>query len=455
MLYKKIMIAFVGCTPVLSFAQNTVKLTTGATWSCTNNAVVTFENIDLENDGSIDLSSGDGIFRFSGIAQNTISGSGTLILDKLEIAKTGNAKLLLNRNLDVIGSVSFVSGLIDLNTKMLSLHGTGVLLGENENSRIVGANGGFVHRIQLLNAPSSLNPGNLGAVFTSSQNLGTTIIRRGHQSQVNSYGIGNSIFRYYDIIPANNTALNATLRFQYFDAELNGLDESVLELWKSNDNMHWSSQGFTGRDAGANYVEKTGISDFSRRTLSSLNNPLPLVWGTLNVQCIDNTTQISWETLQESNTRSFIVQRSNSSGAWTDIATQPAAGQSNAKLQYIYTDLQSGNHFYRIVQTDLDGRSTFSRVLHIDCTDKNYFRVYPNPVIQNKVQVAVYANAGLKALILTVYDSKGVLVKQQQAKLQAGMNYLPVDCSALPAGLYNLVITMPDGKTKNVKLVKQ
>jgi hypothetical protein len=257
------------------------------------------------------------------------------------------------------------------------------------------------------------------------------------------------------MIPANNTGINATLQFHYFDAELNGLSESSLELWKSHDNTSWSSQGFSSRNVSTNYVEKTGISDFFRQTLSSPNNPLPLVWGQVHVQCNDNNTKINWQTLQEWNTRSFIIQRSNNGSVWTDIAMQSAAGQSNSTLQYSYTDLQPGKWFYRIVQTDLDGRSTYSPVLLSDCTDKNYLRVYPNPIIQNKVQVAVYAGAGQKEIILTVYDSKGALVKQQQAKLQAGINYIPVDCSSFAPGLYNLVITLADGKIKVVKLVKQ
>ena len=117
--------------------------------------------------------------------------------------------------------------------------------------------------------------------------------------------------------------------------------------------------------------------------------------------------------------------------------------------------MQSDSRFYRIVQNDLDGRKTFSPVLQSNCTDKNYFKVYPNPVIENKVQVAVYAHAGQKEVLLTIYDNKGTLVKQQQAKLQAGINFLPVDLSTFTAGLYNLVINMPDGKIKMVKLVKQ
>jgi hypothetical protein len=82
-------------------------------------------------------------------------------------------------------------------------------------------------------------------------------------------GDGSSIQRYYDILPSNNTALNAKLRFKYFDAELNGYDENTMALWKSSDMINWSKQGFTYRDATNNYVEKTGIADFSRWTLST------------------------------------------------------------------------------------------------------------------------------------------------------------------------------------------
>lgn len=138
---------------------------------------------------------------------------------------------------------------------------------ESETSRITGDNGGVVTITQTLNAPSLVNPGNLGAIITSAQNFGSTVIRRGHQAQpvINQF----SVKRYFDINPANNSSLNATLRFGYFDAEMNGLDENSVVLWKSPDNINWNEAGVDSRSTTTNYIEKTGITDFSRWTLTT------------------------------------------------------------------------------------------------------------------------------------------------------------------------------------------
>ncbi len=210
-------------TILQSSAQNTLKVQTGAVIKNTGGAIITLQDMNLENDGTISQAPGEGGFRFSGSANNTISGTSTSLLDIMEIAKTGVAKVNLLQHLNIGSAINFTSGLIDLNGKNILLQPTALLNGESELSRITGTTDEYIELANTLNAPSSVNPGNLGAILTSAANMGSTMIRRGHQSQVNGAGAGNSIFRYYDITPANNTGLNATLRFQYFDAELNGL----------------------------------------------------------------------------------------------------------------------------------------------------------------------------------------------------------------------------------------
>jgi Secretion system C-terminal sorting domain len=126
----------------------------------------------------------------------------------------------------------------------------------------------------LQEQTAAVNPGNLGAVITSAQNLGSTTIRRGHIAASNVVASKPSINRYFDITPTNNTGLNATLRFNYFDAELNGRTEAWLGLWRSNDNGNtWTGAGFGTRDAVANFVQQTGINSFSRWTLSDNDFP--------------------------------------------------------------------------------------------------------------------------------------------------------------------------------------
>ncbi len=47
-----------------------------------------------------------------------------------------------------------------------------------------------------------------------------------------------------------------------------------LTQWKSNKNTTWTLEGFTKRDAVANYVEKKAIGSFMRWTLATIASPV-------------------------------------------------------------------------------------------------------------------------------------------------------------------------------------
>ena len=274
-----IILLLIGCV-IRSSAQGTFQATSGANIKTANNAFIVLDNMHVVNSGSFVQAMGDGTVKFTGNNDVNISGSSALTLDKLALVKTTGTKVALQQNLLVVGQVNFVSGLLDLNNSVLNLGTTGTVNGETETSRIFTFGNGYVQVINLLNAPVSANPGNLGAIITSTKNLGNVTIMRGHLAQPNVSGTTPGILRYYDILPANDNGLKATLRFQYFDIELNGLDESTLELWKQG-KRNWTNFGYTSRSAVNNYVEKTNISALSRWTLSgAVNSALK----TLNTQ---------------------------------------------------------------------------------------------------------------------------------------------------------------------------
>src|SRR5262245_61268800 len=160
-----------------------VKLTSGATLKSTGGVLVTLDNLDLQNDGILNQDAGDGRFLFKGNQTSTISGTSLPIFDIIEVGKTPGAELSLSRNIEVTSGINFTSGLFNLNNNTILLSPGGSLNGELETSRLYDTNGGYIEIITTLNAPSSENPGNLGAMISSLQNLGSTTIRRGHQSQ--------------------------------------------------------------------------------------------------------------------------------------------------------------------------------------------------------------------------------------------------------------------------------
>ena len=442
---------------VFAFTQNTLKVQSGATLKTTGGVVITLQDMNLDNDGTINQAPGEGVFRFTGNANNTISGNSSILFDIMQIAKTGAVKLSLLRNLEIGSSINFESGLIDLNSKNILLDPLALLNGESETSRIIGPAGGYVEIVKTLNAPSSINPGNLGAVISSTANLGTTTIRRGHVSQATGVGMG-SISRYFDINPTNNVALNATLRFKYFDAELGPLNEATLVMWKSTDLTNWSNQGFTSRDIVANYVEKTGIADFSRWTLSALNNALPVQFVLFNARCDENNNRaiINWKTGQEMNASHFEVQRSENGSNWTSIGTVQAAGNSNTDQSYSFTDNNpvATGAVYRIAEMDFDGKIQYTSIIRLECGKPDNWRVWPNPVNEQlfvNLSTVTGSQAGIR-----VFDNRGALVREQRNNLLPGNNQLNVDMRKLPPGTYHVVVEWGNGQSrKGVKIIKQ
>lgn len=270
------MLLLIGCG-IRSGAQGTLQVTSGAHIKTAYNAYIVFNNMHVVNNGNVAQAVGNGTIIFTGTADATISGSSSIIFDKLNIAKTTSIKVVLQQNINVVGQVNFISGLVDLTNSMLNLGTTGTVNGETETNRIFTLGTGYVQIINTLNAPVAANPGNLGAIISTTKNLGSVTIRRGHLVQTNVSGTTPGIRRYYDILPAIDNGLKVTLRLQYFDAELNVITENTLELWKQG-RRSWTNVGYTSRSADNNYVEKTGIGTLSRWTLSgTINSPLKTI----------------------------------------------------------------------------------------------------------------------------------------------------------------------------------
>lgn len=444
-------------------AQAQFTIQNSAVVSMKGNATITLWDIDLIIDGSINQQPGDGNWFFAGSGDNSIAGGNTPSFDKIYLSKSGSAKMILQQDITIASGINFSSGLIDLNNNRIFLQPAAFLSGESEVSHIIGDNGGYVEITNTLNAPTATNPGNLGALITSNQDLGATIVRRGHSSQTGAGASANSILRYYDILPANDVALNATLRINYFDAELNGLDESTLVLWKSPDQTHWTDVGFTGRDASANYVETSGLADLSRWTLSTMSNPLPVKFTSFTVECLDGSARIVWKTAQEENSSRFDIQKSTDGSQWQTIGHLAAAGNSSVQKDYSFMDAgatsgppsgTSGTAFYRVVEFDLDGSPTYSPIAAANCGIPGADPVvYPNPVA-NTCWITLNAPR-TSVLKIEIVDAGGATRQTQIASLSQGSNKIDIDLRALSPGLYILHLQWENGlRTKIIKIEK-
>ena len=366
---KLILSTIITCLILQSFAQLNVGST--AHWVTTGNATIVVSDMNLVNDGTIEA--GTGSFKFTGTQNATISGTSVPSFYIVELATTNNARVLLNRNINVGSSIIFISGQLDLNGNNILLSTGANISGETELNRITGPNGGFVEITQNLNSPNGSNPGNLGAFITSSSNLGSVTIRRGHTPQ-NGTGLANSINRYYDIIPTNNSDLNATLRLKYLDAELNDQTETGLVIYQSIDGgAKWNNLSQTTRSFNSNYVEKTGIGSLALQTLANdvltANGVTGLLFTGQRKKPAE--VQLKWTSQTETNLTGYQLQRrldtelDFSDRGFVNTLAPNGNSISSINYQYIDANAHTGISYYRLKMISTDNSFTYSEEIQV------------------------------------------------------------------------------------------
>jgi len=455
---NKFTILLVAMQLIAAAAHAQLYVQSGAIVGTTGKAIVTLQNVDLQNNGTISQAA-TGKFVFNGTVNNNISGSSTTAFDTLEIAKTGTGKLLLAQNAGINGAVLFTAGLIDLNNKNIILQPSAILKNETEATHITGVNGGsVVISGPAPNNPVGYNPGNLGASISTTQNMGVLQIWRSHQPKLNPANAAfTGIQRSYLIMPDNNTGLNAILRFYYLDAELNGKNENTLTLWRSEDGVNWNLAGIDMRNTVGNYVEKYGIASFSTWTLTDALNALPIKLVSYATICNNNIVTVKWKTGEEENGSKFEIEKSTDGGSvFVSIGTRLAVGSGSNN--YEFTDMDNmtsgGKVFYRIKLITFRGSYTYSPIFSGACNDITMpFSIYPNPAHDaTAIHIAVRQKT---TAIITVYNVAGQLVMQASTNLTIGNNKIPLAVNHLATGKYFVQMLLGNSNELKGSFIKQ
>lgn len=364
LLYKILLLGVPG------IAQLTIS--NGANWINNGNVTVTVQNMNLVNNGN--FTAGTSSVKFTGNQNSAINGNSLSLFNIFEVAKTNGTKVLLNKNISINSSLNFISGQLDLNGNNILMNSSAMIAGESENNRIIGANGGFVEITQDMNAPASVNAGNLGATITSIANLGSVTIRRGHTPQSGT-GLVTSVSRYYYVVPSNNSNLNATLRLKYFDSELNAQNENSIVIYKSNnDGIDWNNMSQTTRNTNANYVEKTGMNNLTLQTLATDNVVIPEgATGVVLTGQRKKTTEVTlkWNSQTETNMSGYQIQRRLKNEAdfsdRTFVNTLAPGGNSASQLSYQNIDANSytDTSYYRLKIVTNSASFTYSNEIAV------------------------------------------------------------------------------------------
>ncbi len=239
------------------------------------------------NNGTTKFSSSPLIF--TGAQSHTVSGNPVSLGSGMISSDSVN----LQTNLDVTGGtvqttgtyiITFdgvagvydtipATGIISTNSSTVSLNPSGSL---NEGTNPVQ---GTVSATRVAGTGDQTF-GNIGfEIVSAGVAPGSTTITRTNGIALSGNG-HSSIKRYYDVVPAVNTALNASIKVSYAPSELNGVTESGVSpyspiLQKSTDGgAQWSGQGNTV-EAGFHRMDASGVQSLAYRwTGADANAPL-------------------------------------------------------------------------------------------------------------------------------------------------------------------------------------
>jgi hypothetical protein len=184
---------------------------------------------------------------------------------------------------------------------------------------------------------------------------------------------------------------------------------------------------------------------------------LPVTGLKLEAYAKSENIAVNWSTATEYNTSAYIVEKSADGSNWSVAATEKAAGQSNFKTNYAYTDNKAflGTNYYRIKQVDVDGQYTYSNIVMVKMVKVSAkITVYPNPFIS---QVNLEMNSiNAEVLVVRILNQQGQVVKQNNWNLHAGNNNTTIDnLSNLSKGIYLVDVKKQNGETVySTKLIK-
>ena len=182
---------------------------------------------------------------------------------------------------------------------------------------------------------------------------------------------------------------------------------------------------------------------------------LPLNFVKTSAQFNKDKVAIRWETADESNVANYTIERSSDGTAFESTGLIIAA-KNQSSCQYVATDLHPlpGTGYYRIRATDRDGREKFSSVMKVTApVALANVSLIPNPTTASDIRVRINSQTSGK-YNFNLYREGGRLLTSQIENIAIGTTDIKLNPNQpLPAGIYRVEITGPDGFRQTLNLL--
>jgi hypothetical protein len=275
------------------------------------------------------------------------------------------------------------------------------------------------------------------------------------------------VTRHYDITPSSNAAsAQAAITLYYLQSEFDAYNTYIssnslaLPLLPTggidNGNVQINQFHGTGTAPG-NYTgsellitpavtwnatyswwELTfPVNGFSGFFVTTGGIPLPLELLSFTGTLQNGIVNLNWQTTDEVNTQSFVVQRSTNGVDFTDIGTVTAKDQQG-KSEYGYPDTRPvpGTDFYRLKMLDQNGHATYSNIVAMSTSaTTTAMSIFPNPV-KDQLFVQLTATTTTGNATLRLVDMDGNVLQKMEVVLSPGINSFTFNTASLVSGAY-------------------
>ena len=351
------------------------------------------------------------IFFSDSLVNQKIHGHGKFEIKQIVLDKK-SSYLKINSDLTLTDTLFIRNGKLELNSEM-KLKSQGYIKGETSKSHIFGL--GKISLTTTIKEGVHDNIKGLGLSLITSSPLGETLIEREFKESL--FIEGKGINRVYTIEPSLTSDLDVTMRFNYFNSELNDNLEDDLTLFKSTDfGNTWKKVGGTVNKLN-NTITFNGITNFSKWTAGT-PNLIVLAVKLISFDALrknDGSILIDWKVLTEFKTEAYQINYSFDGFKYDSLTTCDA--KKIVDYNFTWHNAPNQTIFFELVEIESD------KTLNSLDTALVY------PIIGREPQVWIFDNKIHTRFFPTgtinVFNIRGKLVSHDS-----------FDISKLPCGAY-------------------
>lgn len=179
-----------------------------------------------------------------------------------------------------------------------------------------------------------------------------------------------------------------------------------------------------------------------------VNNALPLKLISFEGLLDQNIAVINWQTINESSSSHYVLERAQENGDFYTISEFEAMGIDGVIQNYYFNDagIQLGTNYYRLKMVDLDGEVKYSDVISIEyagADEEADISIYPNPLNGDQLYFNLQGlrTDNIRSIILS--DTKGIQKWEiRDFNALSSSSAMSTLSTELPNGLYIITINL-------------